>query len=141
MAACTPKSPSDQVDLMQKRLTKAEAHLQVLYNEEFDILVKKCLALDTLMPKTDEYQEKYFLMTQYLQQMETTYPLMQENIRFSRQQLSDLKDDINANILEEGKVAEYIHDEEVALEEIEAQVAYFEEKFDEQSRFAKKFVK
>lgn len=141
MAACSPKSPSEQIDLMQKRLTKAEMRLEVLRNEDFDNLIKKCMALDTVMPKTDENWEKLFLMKQYLQQMVTNYPLMQDNIKFSRQQLSDLKDDITANILDAADITTYIGDEEAALKEIEAQVNYFEEKFDEQNRFAKKFVK
>ncbi len=141
MAACTSKSPSDQIASMQKRLSKAERHLEVLHNEDFNSLIEECMVLDTMMLTTEADGESLFLMKQYLQQFETTYPIMTDDISYSRQQLSNLGDDIDAGILDAEKVTKYIADEEAALKMLEAQVDYFQEKFDEQERFAKKFVK
>lgn len=141
MAACTSKSPSDQIASMQKRLSKAEKHLEILYNEDFNVLIGKCMALDTVMPLIVENEECLFLMKQYLQQFETTYPIMTDDISYSRQQLSNLKDDVDAGILDAGKVTKYIADEEAALKRLEAQVDYFSERFDEQRKFARRFVK
>ncbi len=141
MAACTSKSPSDQIVSMQERLSKAERHLEVLYNEDFNALVGKYMALDTILPRTEEDREPLELMGAYLQQLETMRPIMQDDISYSRQQLANLKDDIDSGILDAEKVTKYIADEEAALRKLEAQVNYFQEKFDEQGRFAKKFVK
>lgn len=141
MAACTSKSPSDQIASMQKRLSKAESRLEVLYNDDFNFLIGKCMALDTVLPLIVENEECLFLMKQYLQQFETTYPIMTDDISYSRQQLSNLGDDINAGILEAEKVTKYIADEEAALKRLEAQVDYFSERFDEQRKFARRFVK
>lgn len=141
MAACTSKSPSDQIVSMQKRLSKAEKHLEVLYNEDFNVLIGKCMALDTVLPLIVENEECLFLMKQYLQQFETMHPIMTGDISYSRQQLSNLKDDVDTGILDAEKVTKYIADEEAALKKLEAQVNYFQEKFDEQKIFAKKFVK
>lgn len=141
MAACTSTSPSGQIDSMQKRLTKAESQLEVLYNEDFSNLVKKCQVLDTTLTITAENFGTYELITLYLQQFETMYPVMQKDIEFSREQLSNLKDDYVSGVLPEEKVVKYIADEEAALHKTEAQLKYFKEKFDEQDKVAKELAK
>jgi len=141
MAACTSKSPSGQIDSMQKRLTKAEASLEVVYNEDFNFLIERYKALDTILPFTEKEREPLELMGAYLQQLETMHPIMQNDINFSRQQLSDLKDDFISGALTEEKVIQYMADEEAALHKIEAQVKYFQEKFNEQKKVAKELAK
>lgn len=141
MAACTSKSPSGQIDSMQKRLTKAESQLEVLYNEDFSNLVSKCQVLDSTLTVTAENFEAYELITMYLQQFETMHPIMQEDIKFSREQLTNLKDDYVSGVLPEEKVVKYIADEEAALHKTEAQLKYFQEKFDEQEKIAKELAK
>jgi len=141
MAACTSKSPSGQIDSMQKRLTKAESQLEVLYNEDFSNLVSKCQVLDSTLTVTAENFETYELITLYLQQFETMRPIMQEDIKFSREQLTNLKDDYVSGVLPEEKVVKYIADEEAALHKTEAQLEYFQEKFDEQEKIAKELAK
>lgn len=141
MAACSSKSPSGQIDSMQKRLTKAESQLEVIYNEDFNNLVSKCQMLDTTVSRTAANVEAIELMTMYLQQFETMRPIMQDDIDFSRQQLSNLKDDLVSGALSEEKVLQYISEEEAVLHKIEAQVKYFYEKFDEQEKVAKELAK
>lgn len=141
MAACTSKSPSGQIDSMQKRLTRAEAGLEVVYNEDFNFLIERYKALDTLLPFNENERESLSLMGAYLQQLETMRPIMQNDINFSRQQLSDLKDDFISGALTEEKVIQYMADEEAALHKIEAQVKYFQEKFNEQKKVAKELAK
>lgn len=141
MAACSHMSPSRQIDTMQKRLNKAENRLEVIYNEDFNSLVTDCLALDSTMLKTAENIDAYNLIMMYLQQFELINPQMHDDIEFSRQQLSDLKDDLTSGVLQEDKVLTYIAEEESILKIIEARVNYFQEKFDEQKKVAKELAK
>ena len=59
----------------------------------------------------------------------------------SLKQLSDLKDDNNDNRFDEETTAKYIHEEEKALRTMEAQVKYFQEKFDAQKEVVKQLRK
>ena len=57
---------------------------------------------------------------------------MLEELDFTKQQLSDLSIDLKNNIYDDNTIQRYIQDEENALHIIEAQIIYFQEKFDNQ---------
>ncbi|MGN0032800.1 MAG: hypothetical protein ACI358_03335 [Candidatus Limimorpha sp.] len=88
------------------------------------------------MPQKDIRQE-LMLLQAYLQQFESERPLMLEELAFTKQQLSDLYNDIENNIYNDNTVQAYIQSEEKALHIIEAQIIYFQEKFDNQREVVK----
>ena len=141
MVACTDKSPSGTIDDMRKRVDEVERQTEVLYNQDFDFLVKEYQALDTTVAMTRDISYEMELLQAYLQQFESQRLVIQEDVAFSRKQLSDLKDDIKNKLYDEETTAQYIEDEEVALHRMEAQIKYFQEKFDEQKEVVKQLRK
>jgi hypothetical protein len=64
-----------------------------------------------------------------------------KNAEVSRKQLTDLQDDIIDNRFDEKTMLKYIQDEEKVLHTMEAQVKYFQEKFDAQKEVVKQLGK
>lgn len=141
MAACASKTPSRTIDAMQKRVDKVERRVEKLYNNDFDYLVKQYQALDTTVARNKDIKYDMVLLQAYLQQFETQRVVIKESAEYSRKQLSDLKDDINNNLYDEKTTSRYIQDEEKELHMMEAQIKYFQEKFDEQRKVVKQLRK
>lgn len=141
MVACTDKSPSGTIDAMQKRVDAVERQVEMLYNQEFNDLVKDYQALDTTLARTKNIVAEMELLQAYLQQFETQRVVIKENVKFSRQQLSDLKEDVEKHLYDDETTAKYIKDEETELHRMEAQIKYFQEKFDAQKEVVKQLRK
>ena len=141
MVACTSKSPSGTIDAMQKRVDAVERQVETLYNQDFNFLVGEYQALDTTIARTKDISKEMELLQAYLQQFEDQRVVIKENVEYSRQQLSDLKDDIGNNLYDDATVLNYINDEETELRMIEAQIKYFQERFDAQKKVVKQLRK
>ena len=137
MVACTSKSPSGTIDAMQKRVDAVERQVEKLYNQDFNFLVGEYQALDTTIARTKDISKEMELLQAYLQQFEDQRVVIKENVEYSRQQLSDLKDDIGNNLYDDVTVSNYINDEETELRMMEAQIKYFQERFDAQKKVVK----
>ena len=137
MVACTSKSPSGEIDAMQKRVDAVERQVETLYNNDFDNLVREYQALDTTVALKRDIQAEMELLQAYLQQFETQRVVLLDNAAFSRKQLSDLKDDVKHNLYDEATLTKYMQDEESELRMMEAQIKYFQEKFDAQKEVVK----
>ena len=141
MVACTSKSPSGTINAMQKRVNAVERQVETLYNQEFSYLIGEYQALDTTIARTKDISGEMELLQAYLQQFENQSVVIKNGVEISRQQLSDLKDDIANNLYDEETVSKYIQDEENELRTMEAQVKYFQEKFDAQKKVVKQLRK
>ena len=141
MVACTSKSPSGTINAMQKRVDVVERSVETLYNQDFNYLVGEYQALDTTIARTKDISGEMELLQAYLQQFENQSVVIKNGVEISRQQLSDLKDDIANNLYDEETVSKYIQDEENELRTMEAQVKYFQEKFDAQKKVVKQLRK
>ena len=141
MVACTSKSPSGTIDAMQKRVDAVERQVEKLYNQDFNFLVGEYQALDTTIARTKDISKEMELLQAYLQQFEDQRVVIKENVDYSRQQLSDLKDDIENNLYDDATVSNYINDEETELRMMEAQIKYFQERFDAQKKVVKQLRK
>ena len=126
---------------MQKRVDAVERQVETLYNQDFDYLVREYQALDTTVALTKDIQYEMELLQAYLQQFEIQKDELKEGVAFSRKQLSDLQDDINNNLYDEETTSQYIQDEEQELRMMEAQIKYFQEKFDAQKKVVKQLRK
>ena len=141
MVACTSKSPSGTIDAMQNRLNTVERQVEVLYNQDFKELIDDYKALDTTVAVAKDIRTEMELLQAYLQQFEIQKDVLKEGVAFSRKQLSDLQDDINNNLYDEETTSQYIQDEEQELRMMEAQIKYFQEKFDAQKKVVKQLRK
>ena len=141
MVACTSKSPSGEIDAMQKRVDAVERQVETLYNHDFDYLVREYQALDTTVALKKDIQAEMELLQAYLQQFETQRVVLLDDAAFSRKQLSDLKDDVKQNLYDEATVTKYMQDEEKEIRMMEAQLKYFQEKFDAQKEVVKQLRK
>ena len=81
------------------------------------------------------------LLQAYLQQFENQRVVIKEAAEYSRKQLSDLQDDVKKHLYDEETTSKYIQDEEAELRIMEAQIKYFQEKFDEQKEVVKQLRK
>ena len=132
MTACTSNSSSTTIDAMQKRVDEVERQVEVLYNQDFNYLVGEYQALDTTVAMTQDIGEERELLQAYLQQFETQRVVIKENVNMSRKQLSDLQYDINNKRFDDETASKYINDEEKELRKMEAQIKYFQDRFDAQ---------
>ena len=141
MVACTSKSPSGEIDAMQKRVDAVERQVETLYNQDFDYLVREYQALDTTVALKRDIQAEMELLQAYLQQFETQRVVLLDNAALSRKQLSDLQDDVKHDLYDEATLARYMQDEERELHKMEALLKYFQEKFDAQKEVVKQLRK
>lgn len=141
MVACGSKTPSGHIDQMLQRVDAVENQVEALYTQDFSYLVKKYQAIDTTVARTRDLGDTLILMQAYLQQFETQRVVILKNAEVSRKQLTDLQDDIIDNRFDEKTMLKYIQDEEKVLHTMEAQVKYFQEKFDAQKEVVKQLGK
>ena len=141
LVACDSTSPTKQIDAMQKRVDVVERRVEVLYNQDFNYLVGEYKALDTTVALEKDIQAEMELLRAYLQQFEDQRVVIKDDVEFSRQQLSDLKHDIKKHLYDDETTAEYLKDEEDAIRMMEAQIKYFQEKFDSQKEVVKQLRK
>lgn len=126
---------------MQKRVDAVERDVEVIYNQDFNDLVNEYKALDTTVALTKDIQYEMELLQAYLQQFEIQRVVIKEAAEYSRKQLSDLQDDVKKHLYDEETTSKYIQDEEAELRTMEAQIKYFQEKFDEQKEVVKQLRK
>ena len=126
---------------MQKRVDAVERDVEVLYNQDFNCLVNEYQALDTTVALTKDIQYEMELLQAYLQQFENQRVVIKEAAEYSRKQLSDLQYDVKKHLYDEATTSKYIQDEEAELRMMEAQIKYFQEKFDEQKEVVKQLRK
>ena len=141
MVACVSKTPSGQINAMLKRVDKVENKVELLYNQDFSYLVSEYMALDTTVARKKDIGDEMELLQAYLQQFEHQRVVIQENAEISRKQLANLKDDIRKNIYDETTTRRYLLDEENELRTMEAQLQYFQEKFDAQKKVVQRLRK
>ena len=141
MVACKNESPSGQIKSMQKRVDAVERRVEVLYNQDFKYLIDEYKALDSTVARTKDIQLEMELLKAYLQQFENQRDIIKEDVEFSRKQLSDLKHDVKKHVYDDETTSQYIQDEEAALHMMEAQINYFQEKFDAQKEVVKQLRK
>lgn len=122
---------------MQKRLAVVQSGVSTLYGRDFDFLVKEYYRIDTTLARKSNISKEMDLLASYLQQFETVRVDMLDEIKYSEQQLSDLKYDIDNNKLSENDISKYLKDEEAAVKRLEAQLDYFRDRFSQQKKVVK----
>lgn len=141
MTACSSNPSSKQIDSMLKRIDVVERQVKTLYNQDFNYLVDEYKALDTTIAMTKDIKQEMELLQAYLQQFENQRVIINKAAEYSRKQLSNLQSDVKKHLYDEKTTSKYIQDEEAELCMMEAQIKYFQEKFDAQKKVVKQLRK
>ena len=137
--ACTEPSMK-RIDMMEKQLSTIEKKYQKT-ETAFDELVDDCAELDEFLRSNNTPKPEMQLLRAYLQQYEDERDNISENIKYSKSQISDLKDDLKQNLYNDSLREVYLSSEEEVVNMIEAQLDYFLDRFEKQSEFVRNTVK
>ncbi len=135
LMACNTEPSMKRINALDKRLNVAEKQLQYLQNE-FDFLIDEYKDKESAL-RNNEYQMEIQLLRAYLQQFEDENVIMKDEVVYSRSQLKDLREDIEKGLYEQEQRDEYIDSEENAIEQIEAKIDYFIDRFKNQKDLLK----
>lgn len=137
--ACTEPSMK-RIDMMEKQLSTIEKKYQKT-ETAFDELVDDCAKLDEFLRSNNTPKPEMQLLRAYLQQYEDERDNISENIKYSKSQISDLKDDLKQDLYNDSLREVYLSSEEEVVNMIDAQLDYFLDRFNKQSEFVKNTVK
>ena len=138
--ACNNEPSMKRIDTMEKQVSKIEKKYQET-ETAFNELVEDCIEFDEKLRKENTPLPEMQLIQAYLQQYEDERSSIEEEIKYSKSQLSDLKDDFKNGLYDEAQREEYLASEEKAVKTLNAKLDYFLDRFEKQSDFIKKIEK
>ena len=138
--ACNNEPSMKRIDMMEKQLSTIEKKYQKT-ETAFDELVDDCAELDEFLRSNNTPKPEMQLLRAYLQQYEDERDNISENIKYSKSQISDLKDDLKQDLYNDSLREVYLSSEEEVVNMIDAQLDYFLDRFNKQSEFVKNTVK
>ena len=138
--ACNNEPSMERIATMQKQISKIERKYQET-ETAFNELVEDCIEFDEKLRKENTPLPEMQLIQAYLQQYEDERSSIEEEIKYSKSQLSDLKDDFKNGLYDEAQREEYLASEEKAVKTLNAKLDYFLDRFEKQSEFIKSFEK
>ena len=140
LMACNTEPSMKRINTLEKQVSKIEKKYQETENA-FNKLVDDCAKFDEFLRNNNTPKPEMQLLRAYLQQYEDERTLMQEEIEYSKNQISNLKDDFKAGLYDAGQREEYLKSEEDALNTTNAKLDYFLDRFQKQSDFIKETEK
>ena len=138
--ACTNEPSMRRINTMERQISKVEKKYQKT-EDAFNELVDDCARLDDYLRKNNSPKPEMQLLRAYLQQYEDERIVIQEEVEYSKNQISNLKDDFNDGLYDEVQRDEYLKSEEEALNTIEAKLDYFIDRFKKQTDFINETIK
>lgn len=138
--ACNTEPSMKRINTLEKQVSKIEKKYQETENA-FNKLVDDCAKFDEFLRNNNTPKPEMQLLRAYLQQYEDERTFMQEEIEYSKNQISNLKDDFKAGLYDAGQREEYLKSEEDALNTTNAKLDYFLDRFQKQSDFIKETEK
>ena len=140
LMACNTEPSMKRINTLEKQVSKIEKKYQETENA-FNKLVDDCAKFDEFLRNNNTPKPEMQLLRAYLQQYEDERTFMQEEIEYSKNQISNLKDDFKAGLYDAGQREEYLKSEEDALNTTNAKLDYFLDRFQKQSDFIKETEK
>lgn len=140
LMACSFEPSMKRINTMEEQLERIEKK-QIKAEKSFNALVEQCMDFDEFLRSENNPKPEMQLLRAYLQQYEDERDNIIENIKYSKSQISDLKDDLKDGLYDESQREEYLSSEEKTVNMIEAQLDYFIDRFKKQSDFIKETEK
>ena len=137
LLACSCQSKKEPIQQLQERLTDDSIALQKLQDEYQARLwadFRWCDSMLQYIPQEqlDESFETLNLTQAYLGQFDEMLPVMQYTISYSRQQLANLKSDIDTHYLSDSLAACYLDDEAAVIDTLHHRIIYFQDRLTQQ---------
>ena len=139
LMACNEPSMK-RINTLEKQISRIEKKYQKT-EKAFDKLVGECASLDEFLRENNTPKPEMQLLRAYLQQYEDERTLLQEEMAYSKSQISNLKDDFSDGLYDMTQREEYLASEEAVLNTTEAKLDYFLDRFQKQSDFIKETKK
>lgn len=133
--ACNEPSMK-RINTLEKQISRIEKKYQKT-EKAFDKLVEDCAEFDAFLRERNTPKPEMQLLRAYLQQYEDERTLLQEEMAYSKSQISDLKDDFSDGLYDATQREEYLASEEAEMNITEAKLDYFLDRFKKQSDFIK----
>lgn len=93
--------------------------------------------------QVNDYFETLNLTLAYLNQFDEVLPIMQHDIRYSRQQLNNLQNDIDTHYINDSLATAYLEDETAVIDTLHYRILYFQDRLstqDKELKSAKKAI-
>ena len=135
LMACNEPSMK-RINTLEKQISRIEKKYQKT-EKAFDKLVEDCAEFDAFLRERNTPKPEMQLLRAYLQQYEDERTLLQEEMAYSKSQISDLKDDFSDGLYDATQREEYLASEEAEMNITEAKLDYFLDRFKKQSDFIK----
>lgn len=137
LLACACQSKKEPIQQLQERLNEDSIALQKLQDEYQTRLwadFRWCDSMLQYIPQEqlNEYFETLNLTQAYLSQFDEMLPVMQHTISYSRQQLANLKNDIDSHYLSDSLAACYLEDETAVIDTLHHRIIYFQDRLTHQ---------
>ena len=133
------QSKKEPIQRLQDQLTSDNIALQKLqdnYQERLWADFHWCDSMLQYLPKdaVNDYFESLNLAQAYLNQFDEMLPILQHDISYSRQQLTNLKNDIDTHFIDEEQAALYLKDETAVADTIHQRILYFQDRLSQQDQ-------
>ena len=138
--ACSVEPSMKRINTMEKQIEKIEKKKNIA-DKSFDKLVVEFSELDETLRNDNTPKPEIQLIRAYLQQYEDERDNIKEGIRYSKSQISDLKDDLKKGLYDESQREEYLSAEEKEVKTLNAQLDYFIDRFEKQRNVIKEIEK
>jgi hypothetical protein len=133
------KEPIAQLQEQLSRDSATLSQIQERYPENIRSNFKWCDSMLFYVPKEQvpEYFETLNLAQAYLAQYDEMLPVMQHDISYTRQQLTNLKNDIDTHYISDSLAAVYLADEAAVADTLHNRILYFQDRLSNQDKALK----
>lgn len=135
--ACSCQSKKDSIQQLQDQLTKDSVALHKL-QDKYQMRLRNdyrwCDSMLQFVPseQVGNYLDDLFLAEAYLNQFDEMLPVMQHTISYTRQQLNNLKNDIDTHYVNDTLAATYLEDEAAVADTLHNRIIYFQDRLSKQ---------
>lgn len=133
---CSCNSNFRKLNALLNRMDKDEQVFQSIKEVDFPVLVADFRFCDSmfmvLRVDNEQQRQALHLLGAYLQQFETEYPKMIDEIAYSRIEIANLKDDISNDLLNEDQINDAMYAETDIANRIHNVADYFNDRFGKQ---------
>lgn len=139
MACLACQSRKEPIGQLQDRLADDSIALQKLQDKYQTRLRDDFFWCDSMLQyipqdQVGTYFESLNLAQAYLDQFDEMLPVMQHDITYSRQQLRNLKNDIDTHYVSDSLAAAYLEDETAVADTLHNRILYFQDRLAQQDK-------
>lgn len=130
------KEPAAQLQEQLSRDSIALSNILSQYPENIRSNFQWCDSMLQYLPEEqiDDYFETLNLAQAYLHQFDDMLPRMQQTISYTRQQLTNLQNDIDTHYINDSLATVYMADETAVADTLHQRILYFQDRLSQQDQ-------